>query len=708
MTTYNTGNPLGSVDPRDLYDNSENLDDFSNGPLNFYTDRLGVSRESLRGIRNASQYQIIGAYASGLVFTAYNQTFSYLGDFYAPSAGLALPYTTTGAGAGEIASFRNVGDALLRSDLAASGGSSLVGVIQSGTGAGFRTVAESLSETIKLTQYIQDGETTAEAAFSRAIASFTRPGTLEVPQGFFNIAAMVEVRTDIPIKIKGAGMNSTIIYYSGAGLVQSMFKQSGSIVDTFELSDMTLLGNNKAGSGYLCEQIIAATFKNLSVQTTTVSALRINDGYSNTFDNVKLFLNSGGGISCTGVNNNNVNIQNSQIYENDGIGVEIGNGFSVTIRGCDIETNKIAGVMAYDLKVFTIRDSYIERNASVGYAYTTGDGSPENITIKSDIHLLSGGKTIGGTKATAVTQANIDSVQFTPYGTGDVPTSGLSIDSVIFSTVTDGLRVTNCEVLDPAKIKQLVSFYQNNTKSSVFKCVIDGNTVDTIGFLGTENTSFGFNTMHNVDVPSKPTPCNYVSQDLSDYTIIAGASGSFRRAANNRQNYPVYAIASGDYIFGYDIDLTKNPELKGQIVWFGLWYNVADTGSTVQLFLGGRNDTDGTATDAAMSAGVYAFKSICKKVLAGDTTLFVAVRRVGSGANPVLVSAPVVSLAGFGANRYPIPISSPVWKSSSPPSTGTWEQRDRVVNGSPVVGDPKAWVCTVAGTPGTWVSEGNL
>jgi len=33
---------------------------------------------------------------------------------------------------------------------------------------------------------------------------------------------------------------------------------------------------------------------------------------------------------------------------------------------------------------------------------------------------------------------------------------------------------------------------------------------------------------------------------------------------------------------------------------------------------------------------------------------------------------------------------------------------DRVINKNPVVGQPKSWVCTVAGTPGTWVSEGNL
>jgi hypothetical protein len=42
------------------------------------------------------------------------------------------------------------------------------------------------------------------------------------------------------------------------------------------------------------------------------------------------------------------------------------------------------------------------------------------------------------------------------------------------------------------------------------------------------------------------------------------------------------------------------------------------------------------------------------------------------------------------------------------PSNGTWKRGDRVFNSLPSVGSPKSWVCTVAGTPGTWVSEGNL
>jgi hypothetical protein len=49
MTTYNTRNPLGSTDPRDLYDNAENYDIALNGKSNTWTDRFGIERYTWEG-----------------------------------------------------------------------------------------------------------------------------------------------------------------------------------------------------------------------------------------------------------------------------------------------------------------------------------------------------------------------------------------------------------------------------------------------------------------------------------------------------------------------------------------------------------------------------------------------------------------------------------------------------------------------------------
>ncbi len=45
---------------------------------------------------------------------------------------------------------------------------------------------------------------------------------------------------------------------------------------------------------------------------------------------------------------------------------------------------------------------------------------------------------------------------------------------------------------------------------------------------------------------------------------------------------------------------------------------------------------------------------------------------------------------------------------SAPPITGTYDIPDKVWNSAPVSGQPVGWVCTVAGTPGTWVGFGVL
>jgi len=42
------------------------------------------------------------------------------------------------------------------------------------------------------------------------------------------------------------------------------------------------------------------------------------------------------------------------------------------------------------------------------------------------------------------------------------------------------------------------------------------------------------------------------------------------------------------------------------------------------------------------------------------------------------------------------------------PGSGTWTVGTYIKQATPVVGNPKGWYCTVSGTPGTWVSEGNL
>jgi hypothetical protein len=42
---------------------------------------------------------------------------------------------------------------------------------------------------------------------------------------------------------------------------------------------------------------------------------------------------------------------------------------------------------------------------------------------------------------------------------------------------------------------------------------------------------------------------------------------------------------------------------------------------------------------------------------------------------------------------------------TAPPTTGTWQAGDIFKNSAPSANSTKGWVCTVAGTPGTWMAE---
>ena len=62
MTTYNTGNPLGSQDPRDLFDNAQNMDHAANSQTaEEWNDRFGRQRRTWRGIEKKAELDIAQA-----------------------------------------------------------------------------------------------------------------------------------------------------------------------------------------------------------------------------------------------------------------------------------------------------------------------------------------------------------------------------------------------------------------------------------------------------------------------------------------------------------------------------------------------------------------------------------------------------------------------------------------------------------------------
>ena len=55
MATFNTGNPIGSAELLDLYDNAESLDIAVNSDDLTFTDRIGTERLTLKGYGEAAK-----------------------------------------------------------------------------------------------------------------------------------------------------------------------------------------------------------------------------------------------------------------------------------------------------------------------------------------------------------------------------------------------------------------------------------------------------------------------------------------------------------------------------------------------------------------------------------------------------------------------------------------------------------------------------
>ncbi|MCO2927868.1 hypothetical protein FA260_32775 [Pseudomonas aeruginosa] len=138
MTTYATGNPLGSKDPRDLYDNAENFDNaLNNVESDHWSDRFSRSRRTFQGMENSFQsdqdsreqrfqdflersaWISLGEYGPGITFTDRNQYVMKDGVAYRPNPStVTLPYTTTGNWSSESSLFIPLGDDVLSQNLA--------------------------------------------------------------------------------------------------------------------------------------------------------------------------------------------------------------------------------------------------------------------------------------------------------------------------------------------------------------------------------------------------------------------------------------------------------------------------------------------------------------------------------------------------------------------------------------------------------------
>lgn len=130
----NTGNPIGSMSPKDLKDNAYNLDLLMLGPNQSYLDRKGALRKSWKGMEGefqlgqavrtdefrefleSSAFETPVDYVAGLSITRPTQAVRFGGELYR-AKDASLPFTTT-TWAVDSEKLFSMGDAALRQSMA--------------------------------------------------------------------------------------------------------------------------------------------------------------------------------------------------------------------------------------------------------------------------------------------------------------------------------------------------------------------------------------------------------------------------------------------------------------------------------------------------------------------------------------------------------------------------------------------------------------
>lgn len=241
---------------------------------------------------------------------------------------------------------------------------------------------------------------------------------------------------------------------------------------------------------------------------------------------------------------------------------------------------------------------------------------------------------------------------------------------IVVTSSPAGVSITGNSIsLDVNAAATSVGVYINASSN----CVVSSNTISLPNPLGGSGISVyanGVNTSNNV---------------ISNNTILGGIySGiEFERTAAFVNNN---ATVTGNRVSGgtsanicYRLNAIVNGVVSGN---FGAadTTNACTVSNSTGLRLTGNNFTT-TGTRSFVTAGTCTGSYYDKTNYSGSAITFI--QNVATGL--------IVEVLNNAA-----------------PASSNWAVGDRVEQSVPVVGQPKGWRCTVAGVPGTWVSEGNL
>tara|TARA_R110000868_G_scaffold74430_2_gene215280 strand:+ start:1418 stop:3490 length:2073 start_codon:yes stop_codon:yes gene_type:complete len=585
--------------------------------------------------------------------------------------------------------------------LAASSGSSLVGFLQAGTGAVATTVQTKLREMVSVKDFGAkgDGSTDDTAAFRAAIQT-NKP--VFVPFGTYCINSPVITEAEVT-----AGTYGTSVSLIGQSPVHTGAAGNGRV-------EIDLTSNTQYFSAFGYSPFISnISFDNgvdvihYSTQGLDCSIVELNSvrafGFTGTF-----FKGFGSG-------------NGTHITWNDPV---ILSNFSTAIV---FDDTMFGGSPLQGFDALAIHDGWIETQSAIGFKIATGNFS-------------------------------VSDTRFIPY---------TSVGSYWFSHSGEGsFSLYNCDFGGESG-RKILQWNESGGSISLNNCgiystasLIAINLVAAPVSISLNNVNSDSNPASMIDVDGGMTTANYELLSCTEFHV----DQQFKYTLNNLANYAnaaASAVVAKDYAPYHNAAvLTSDCVASGGSTWVsasgGAGFTSVTGASAPDLYGANAYGFKFTSTSSA-SGYLYMNSSPGLSTLAEGSYTYELVATVTAGAGAVQVTmyfgeevtgrpASKVFWIGPGTHHLCFPF---IYRTSMVANLGigfqmftgatlsvtrvkvfsnnyntrnfnmyataaptgvtiAWERGDRVINSAPVVGQPKSWVCTVAGAPGTWVSEGNL
>ena len=417
---FNTGNPIGSTDARDLSDNAENFDYLENSTTELsHADRLGTVRKTRHGMEVEHDAQIaahesehdaqmqsfendfdgrlagmaftrVGTFTAGATLTDMRQTllwevsqggdgheYGWTGSFL-PSGKVVAAGSTpaTSGGVGEGAWVDRT-DVVLRDQLASSDGSGLVGT-ENGL-----TVADSVDDWVYPERYFIAGEIDETMSIQRALDAnkcvklrkgktyLVSPQALVTPEG--SVGICINMQSGYHLKLNRA----TIKLRDGQGSSGAVISNTAAIDDVSVTGPGTVDGNRSTIAPMSMSGVLFFDATNTHIhKVTSRSAALICVGIRNIADVPAGDVLSNNSItSCDILDGGFIGIQCRRPY--NGVRI-VGNNVNYCIdNAIDIEGNNSSGlgygkqiIVSGNTTAYTSCGIFLE---SLGNAIVTGN-----------------------------------------------------------------------------------------------------------------------------------------------------------------------------------------------------------------------------------------------------------------------------------------------------------------------------------------------